>query len=186
MRALSRLLLGLVLATSLVSSPVLASPRSHSSSTGTTHVKGYYRKDGTYVQPHTRRLPGSTGSTTSSGSSGRSYHPRSYSYHPRGYRSITRSRWRYAGGTTNWHARRQSATEYYGLRRDSHGHIKRSEAAKLAFRHRSPCPSTGRVYGPCPGYVIDHVRALKHGGADSPNNMQWQTVAEAKAKDRWE
>jgi hypothetical protein len=24
---------------------------------GTVHVKGYYRKDGTYVRPHTRRAP---------------------------------------------------------------------------------------------------------------------------------
>lgn len=28
-----------------------------SSSGGTVHVKGYYRKDGTYVRPHTRRAP---------------------------------------------------------------------------------------------------------------------------------
>jgi hypothetical protein len=30
------------------------------------------------------------------------------------------------------------------------------------------------------------VQALKHGGADSPSNMQWQTKAAAKAKDRVE
>jgi len=30
------------------------------------------------------------------------------------------------------------------------------------------------------------VIALKRGGADTPANMQWQTVAEAKAKDRVE
>jgi hypothetical protein len=34
--------------------------------------------------------------------------------------------------------------------------------------------------------VVDHVRALKHGGADDVSNMQWQTRAAAKAKDRWE
>jgi hypothetical protein len=28
--------------------------------------------------------------------------------------------------------------------------------------------------------------SLKRGGADSPENMQWQTVAEARAKDRIE
>jgi hypothetical protein len=33
---------------------------------------------------------------------------------------------------------------------------------------------------------VDHVQALKHGGADSPSNMQWQTTAAAKAKDRTE
>ena len=32
--------------------------------------------------------------------------------------------------------------------------------------------------------MIDHVRALKHGGADAPSNMQWQTTAAAKAKDK--
>ncbi len=37
----------------------------------------------------------------------------------------------------------------------------------------------------CPGYVID-VRALACGGADVPTNMQWQTVAAAKEKDKWE
>ena len=40
--------------------------------------------------------------------------------------------------------------------------------------------------GACPGYVIDHVKALKHGGADEPGNMQWQTTAAAKAKDKIE
>jgi len=34
--------------------------------------------------------------------------------------------------------------------------------------------------------VIDHQTALKHGGADSSANMQWQTTAAAKAKDRIE
>ncbi len=44
-----------------------------SSSGGTVHVKGYYRKDGTYVRPHTRSAPGS-GSHYSAPSS-RSYTP---------------------------------------------------------------------------------------------------------------
>ena len=37
-----------------------------------------------------------------------------------------------------------------------------------------------------PGYVVDHVVALKHGGTDSPSNMQWQTKEAAKAKDKVE
>jgi hypothetical protein len=44
----------------------------------------------------------------------------------------------------------------------------------------------GRPNGACPGYVVDHIVPLKRGGADGPGNMQWQTAAEAKAKDRVE
>ena len=41
---------------------------------------------------------------------------------------------------------------------------------------------TGYPHGR-PGYVVDHVIPLKRGGADAPWNMQWQTIAEGKAKD---
>jgi hypothetical protein len=34
--------------------------------------------------------------------------------------------------------------------------------------------------------VIDHIVPLKRGGADSPDNMQWQSIEESKAKDRLE
>ena len=34
--------------------------------------------------------------------------------------------------------------------------------------------------------VVDHIKPLACGGADSPANMQWQTVAEGKAKDKIE
>lgn len=37
-----------------------------------------------------------------------------------------------------------------------------------------------------PGYVVDHIVALACGGSDTPSNMQWQTKAAAKAKDRYE
>jgi hypothetical protein len=70
--------------------------------------------------------------------------------------------------------------------RDSRGRIKRSEAARDEFKRQHPCPSTGRATGACPGYVIDHVTALKRGGADAPSNMQWQTIKEAKAEDKIE
>jgi hypothetical protein len=82
------------------------------------------------------------------------------------------------------HAR--SRGSYPGVRRDGHGRIARDPHAREAFRRTHPCPSTGKTYGACPGWVVDHVQALKHGGADAPWNMQWQTRAAAKAKDRWE
>jgi hypothetical protein len=34
--------------------------------------------------------------------------------------------------------------------------------------------------------VVDHIVPLERGGAEAPENMQWQTLAEAKAKDRVE
>jgi len=73
-----------------------------------------------------------------------------------------------------------------GVARDSHGKIARSTQAKDAFKRQHPCPSTGRSSGGCPGYVIDHVIPLKRGGTDEPVNMQWQTTAAAKAKDKYE
>ena len=73
-----------------------------------------------------------------------------------------------------------------GVRRDGHGRIARDPHAKEAFRKSHACPATGKRYGACPGWVVDHIRALKHGGADDPSNMQWQTRAAAKEKDKWE
>ena len=36
------------------------------------------------------------------------------------------------------------------------------------------------------GYVVDHIIPLKKGGCDCPSNMQWQTIEQAKAKDKVE
>jgi hypothetical protein len=73
-----------------------------------------------------------------------------------------------------------------GVPRDSHGRIARSEKSKDDFKKTHPCPSTGKGSGACPGYVIDHVKPLERGGADSPGNMQWQTKEAAKIKDKTE
>lgn len=70
--------------------------------------------------------------------------------------------------------------------RNSSGRIHRSSTARTEFKKANPCPATGSGSGACPGYVIDHVQPLKRGGPDTPANMQWQTKADAKAKDKWE
>ena len=62
----------------------------------------------------------------------------------------------------------------------------RSSGAKSQFKAEHPCPANGKRSGACGGYVIDHVVPLACGGADAPTNMQWQTTAEGKAKDKWE
>lgn len=63
---------------------------------------------------------------------------------------------------------------------------KSSQSAKVEFKQLHPCPANGATKGPCKGYVIDHMKALACGGADAPRNMQWQTIADAKAKDKLE
>jgi hypothetical protein len=93
-------------------------------------------------------------------------------------RSLPRSAPRSAGGHTSRYRPTCERTPSVRIKRDS--------AARTAFRRRHPCPSTGNGTGACPGYVIDHIKALKRGGPDAPSNMQWQTAAAARAKDRVE
>ena len=64
--------------------------------------------------------------------------------------------------------------------RDAHGKIQRSSEAKKEFLRESGYPH-GRK-----GYVVDHIVPLACGGSDDPSNMQWQSKAEAKAKDKIE
>lgn len=65
-------------------------------------------------------------------------------------------------------------------KRDANGKIERNRSATYQFKVQ-----TGYRHGR-PGYVIDHIIPLKRGGCDCPSNMQWQTKADAKAKDKWE
>lgn len=71
-----------------------------------------------------------------------------------------------------------NATQPIAKKRDAH--------MRQLFMNVNPCPSTGKIKGACPGYVVDHVIAIKRGGADSPYNMQWQSIEDGKQKDLWE
>jgi hypothetical protein len=145
--------------------PLQAQRHSRSSGGKGAHVEGYRRKSGIYVRPHDRAAPGmgTHKSATVSGSH------RSYSHH----------------SSVKSYSRRSRSSSSHSSAAATHG-TQRSRAARDAFEHGHPCPSTGKRSGACPGYVVDHVKALACGGADDPSNMQWQTVGAAKAKDKTE
>ena len=62
----------------------------------------------------------------------------------------------------------------------------RSREVTREFQREHPCPSTGRTTGSCPGYRKDHIVPLACRGPHAVSNMQWQTIADARAKDQWE
>jgi 5-methylcytosine-specific restriction endonuclease McrA len=64
--------------------------------------------------------------------------------------------------------------------RDERGRFIRSRSARARFMRLTGHP------GGWSGHVVDHIIPLACGGPDTPENMQWQTVEAAKAKDRVE
>jgi hypothetical protein len=68
----------------------------------------------------------------------------------------------------------------------SHATTPRGTEAPRLFRKANACPSTGKFTGPCPGWVMDHMKSLRCGGLDVPENLWWMTTAEAKVKDTQE
>lgn len=159
-----RKLLFLLVFIHLVICPMVAQRRSRGSGRKDVHVSGYQRKNGTYVRSHDRAAPGLGRHPVSYGR--RQYHV--YSSHAR---------------RTHSPSNRSSGTR---SNINNYKNYKRSAAARGHFERDHPCPSTGKRSGSCHGYVVDHIKPLACGGADSPLNMQWQTAAESKAKDNTE
>ncbi len=152
------------------------------------HVKGYTRSDGTYVQGYERRDRGVAKVSNYSqreGQGAASGVRSSSALMPVKKEHLDPAAYKGAKVMTTSASPRFQAASVPGVKRDHHGKIARSQTAKNDFKATHPCPSTHKS-GACPGYVIDHIMALKRGGADDPSNMQWQTIAAAKAKDRWE
>lgn len=66
----------------------------------------------------------------------------------------------------------------------------RSKAAIKAFVEGVPPYDKWKPH-PCPytkeqGCIVDHIKSLKCGGQDAPENMQWQDVKSSRKKDRIE
>lgn len=128
-----------------------------SASSGKVRVRGYYRKDGTYVAPHTRSAP-------------RTSRP-SYTYRAPAPTPKLR---------TPPSASRTRPADAYGVQRDPRGRIKRSTSAHNGFMRSTGYPN-GRH-----GYVVDHITPLACGGQDTAENMQWLTIEQWKQKSKWE
>ena len=147
-RRLGRAILGLIVVL-LMSFATVAD-----ASQKTVHVKGYHKKDGTYVEGHDRKAPSEKKGEAKEGTKKKGDTPAASKPAPK----------------------TSAATQP----RDEKGRFVRNESAKREFMQKSGYPK-GR-----PGYVVDHVVPLACGGADAASNMQWQTVAEGKAKDKVE
>jgi hypothetical protein len=206
---LPRLLSALVVALSFI---VPASVSAEGGQRRVVHVKEYTKKDGTTVAAHDRKAPERKGATADpegesrETESTRSAPPTSpfrvYADPVSGRKTLTNEPAAPAivpsptpafvpapftiappAATSRRTVSRPFATglvDRASVARDTDGRIQRSAAARHAFARRTGFPN-GR-----PGYIIDHVVPLACGGADGQTNMQWQTVAEAKAKDRTE
>lgn len=70
------------------------------------------------------------------------------------------------------------------------GRLCRHTGVLEAFQRTHPCPSTHKTSGACPGFVKDHRIPLScarpREDLDVVSNLQWQSAAAGKAKDRWE
>jgi hypothetical protein len=142
----------------------------------TVHVREHDRQDGIHVKEYIRGAPGYADTVVAVASSPK--------------RETQTASKNFGGASTSVSSTNTALSNYSaipyanspipGVQRDSHGRISRNQSAKHEFMRMTGYPH-GRT-----GYVVDHIIPLKRGGCDCPSNMQWQTIDEAKAKDKVE
>jgi len=51
--------------------------------------------------------------------------------------------------------------------------VQRNQQERAVFMKQYPCPSNGRLRGPCPGYVVDHIAlpAAASGKTKTPSRL---------------
>ncbi len=179
---------GIIAGLLVLTAALVGGSKSTSSTAKTVHVRQYTRKDGTVVSAHDRAAPGTatprvaqspTAPKSASSPLAKASPPVTSHLAPSSAAANAKAAPASSAKTTT------SAAPASPVR-SADGRIERSAAAKSAFQTSHPCPSTGARTGSCPGYILDHVKPLACGGADAPANMQWQTVAAAKEKDKTE
>jgi hypothetical protein len=138
-------------------------------STRPVQVRSYTTKSGQTVAAHTRAAPGTATKRAAAPKPAQAGAPRRTTLTPR---ASARAK----APTRSTTAPARTST----VARSSDGRIARSAQAKSSFMRQTGFPK-GR-----PGYVVDHIIPLACGGPDVPSNMQWQTVAAGKAKDKTE
>lgn len=158
-------------------SPSLAGPSSVGSVTTVAPCcRGAHSGGGGRSASRSRAAPSRThsyGTRTYAPRASSSHTTRVRSYHSPVYRAPSATRVRTYSGP-------RSPRVHAPGERDRRGRLERSSSAKSAFERQ-----TGHARG-WQGHVVDHIVPLACGGSDAPSNMQWQTAAEAKAKDRVE
>lgn len=58
----------------------------------------------------------------------------------------------------------------------------RSQSVRAEFVRKNVCPSTGKNYGRCPGWQVDHMESLCAGGKDEVSNLQWLSIEQHRLK----
>lgn len=75
---------------------------------------------------------------------------------------------------------------YFALSTDASAEYARSKKVLREFVKQQACPATGLHRLPCKGWQIDHIIPLKCLGLDDPENLQWLTIEDHKAKTKRE